>query len=391
MQIRTKSPRNITLLGRVTAAMVLSLLVGLSTYPGVHTAHATGSTCSSISDCSNKIAQNNNAVNDLKGQAANYQDAISNLSTQIGAIQGSIADSKARQTTLEGQIADAQKQIDSQKALLAEDLRTMYIDGQMSTIEALATSNSLSDYVDKEEYRNSVQDALQTSLNKIASLQKQLQDQRSQVSDLLQQQQQQAANLHSDQQQQASLLNYNQSQQAAYNAETKANQSKLNALIAAQRNANNSSKGGYYFLHFNTTRVLNSSNDGGYTYANAGFNMSTLPGCGHVGPPYGQADSYDAWGYCTRQCVSYVAWAIQKAGGTAPTGWGNAKNWVAAARSSGKASISNVPQPGDIAISTSGTWGHAMYVEQVSGRKIYVAQYNQQLTGQFSHQWRQWE
>jgi surface antigen len=49
------------------------------------------------------------------------------------------------------------------------------------------------------------------------------------------------------------------------------------------------------------------------------------------------------------------------------------------------------PKPGDVAISTAGTWGHAMYVEDVSGNQIYVSQYNQQLTGRYSTQWRTWQ
>jgi surface antigen len=67
--------------------------------------------------------------------------------------------------------------------------------------------------------------------------------------------------------------------------------------------------------------------------------------------------------------------------------YGNAKNWVYAARRDGVPIYSD-PQPGDVAISTHGTWGHAMYVEAVSGDQIYVSQYNQHLTGEYSTQWR---
>jgi surface antigen len=64
---------------------------------------------------------------------------------------------------------------------------------------------------------------------------------------------------------------------------------------------------------------------------------------------------------------------------------------VGAARAHGVPVYTSNPQPGDVAISTAGTWGHAMYVEAVSGNSIYVSQYNQQLTGQYSTQWRTYQ
>jgi surface antigen len=88
--------------------------------------------------------------------------------------------------------------------------------------------------------------------------------------------------------------------------------------------------------------------------------------------------------------VSYAAWAVAYSGRIAPVDWSNAKDWVSAAKNAG-IPFDITPQPGDVAITTSGEWGHAMYVEQVSGNQIYVSEYNQQLTGEFSTQWRQWE
>jgi surface antigen len=65
--------------------------------------------------------------------------------------------------------------------------------------------------------------------------------------------------------------------------------------------------------------------------------------------------------------------------------YGSAKNWVNEAPASW---IHREPQPGDVGISTGGTWGHAFYVESVEGNRMYVSQYNQQLTGRYSTQWR---
>ena len=335
---------------------------------------------------------NNAAVSDLQGQATSYQDAISILQAQINQVQAQLATNQAKQTQLQGQIADNEAKIANYKTVLGDNLKALYVDGQMSSVEMLATSKNLSDYVDKEEYRNVAQNKIQTTLTSIKDLQAQLQLQKTQVEALIQDQQTQQTQLASKRADQASMLNYNVNQQADYNQKTAANEAKIQSLIDQQRRANQGSNNG--------AAVAGTSS---YAYANWGFSMSTAPGCN-------DNDGPDAWGYCTRQCVSYAAWAVAHSGRVAPMYYGNANQWVSAALNNryGSSYNANVkvtvyswtniegyggvriggPQPGDVAISTSGSWGHAMYVEQVSGSQIYVSQYNQALNGEFSHQWR---
>jgi surface antigen len=115
---------------------------------------------------------------------------------------------------------------------------------------------------------------------------------------------------------------------------------------------------------------------GGYPYANSPFSMET-PGC-----PAG--DGPDRWGYCTRQCVSYAAWAVERAGKQAPKYWGNAKNWKWHAEEEGYR-VDNTPEEGAVAVYTSGYFGHVQYVETVYGNgTMRISQYNAQLTGQYS-------
>lgn len=370
---------------RVTAALALGFLLTTSTHLGVGTATAVGSTCKTITECTNQINAANSQVSSLKNQAVSYKDAISRLGSDISQKQGEIAYSQNEQARVEAEIVNAQAQIDSQKMVLGAVIQTMYEEDQLTVIESLATSAKLSDYVDREAYRNAVQNSLQISLDRIAKLQAELRTKKEQVSSLLSQQRSQASQLASARAEQSSMLGYNQSQQAAYNAQTAANQTRLAQLIAAQRTANNSSSGGYYFIRFPGTRK--SFNPANYPYKNAGFSMSTAPGCN-------DNDGPDKWGYCTRQCVSYAAWAVEASGRSAPRYWSDAKKWVARAKANVGSGIvvDNKPQPGDVAISTSGNWGHAMYVESVSGNNtMYVSQYNQSLSGEFSYQTRKWQ
>lgn len=323
-------------------------------------------------------ANNRAAVAQLQIQATSYQDAINKLQAAINQLQSQINANTAEQAKLQQQITDAENELVKQKRILGENIKAMYVEGDISTLEMLASSKNLSDFVDKQQYRNNVQQKIKDTLEKITALKLELKQKKDGIDTLLKQQQEQQAQQADARNQQAELLSYNQSQQSDYNQKTRDNQSKIDALIASQRRANFNPDGGYYFIRF--PGAANGINPNSYPYRNAGFGMS--PGAGCV-----DNDGPDAWGYCTRQCVSYAAWAVVASGRSAPMYWGNAKDWVAAAYARG-IPVSRTPQPGDVAISTAGYWGHAMYVQSVSGNSFTTSEYNTYLTGQLSYQTR---
>lgn len=101
-----------------------------------------------------------------------------------------------------------------------------------------------------------------------------------------------------------------------------------------------------------------------------------------------QDSAVDSWGMYNRECVSYAAWKVYQAYGDMPNwgGVGNANEWV---RDAVRAGIptSSTPKVGSVAISMRGYYGHAMWVEKVSGDLIYVSQYNYDLHGHYSEMW----
>lgn len=357
----------------------LALVLGAA-FPTLRGQFAGAATCSSIAECQQQISENDKAVDKLADVADTYEKAIAKLQKRIDSIQRQIDISQARQTRLEAKIAANKKKLEQQKSYLADLLKAMYVDGGMTTVEMLATSKDLSDFVDAETYRSAVQTKVQNTMDEIAALQNRLKEQKNQVARLLASQQAQRAQVASSQAQRQQMLAYNESQQAEYNAKSASSRKQLERLIAEQLRANQAPlNGGIYFIRV-PGAIQRDPAGGQYEYANAGFGMSPGPGCV-------DDDGPDRWGYCTRQCVSYAAWAVEYSGREAPVGWGNAKDWVRAAPVSW---IHTSPKPGDIAISTAGTWGHAMYVSQVSGNSFYSLEYNGYLNGGPSNQWRAW-
>jgi peptidoglycan DL-endopeptidase CwlO len=323
-------------------------------------------------------AANDAAVEKLEDQATSYQDAIAKLEAKITQLQGRIDANKKEQARLGKEITAAEIELEKQKETLGQNIKSMYLEGDISTLEMLATSKDLSDFVDKEQYRKTVQDKIKSTLDKVNELKLQLKTKKNAVDSLLKEQLAQQATLGASRQEQHRLLSYSQSQIDAYNSKTAANQQRISELVAAQIAANQTLSGGVYFLRFpGAARDFNPNN---YPYRNAGFGMSPGPGCV-------DNDGPDPWGYCTRQCVSYAAWAVKASGRQPPMYYGNARDWVAAAYARG-IPVYRSPQPGDIAISTSGNWGHAMYVESVSGNTFMTSEYNTNLDGRLYYRTR---
>jgi peptidoglycan hydrolase CwlO-like protein/surface antigen len=360
-------------------SLIAILILVFAIFPRVQEARAE-SVQDKINALQRENAQYQSAIARLASEATSYEDAINKLKAQIDTLQGQINASTKEQERLQNEITEAEKELTKQKALLGKNIKAMYLEGDISTIEMLASSKDLSEFVDKAQYRNSVKDKIRESVDKITKLKQELVAKKEGVEALLKQQQEQQATLDNSRSEQANLLSYNQNQQNDFNSRTKDNQSKIDALIASQRRANFNPDGGYYFLRF--PGGVSAVNPNNYPYKNAGFGMSPGPGCV-------DNDGPDQWGYCTRQCVSYAAWAVEASGRSAPRYYGNARDWVAAAYARG-ITVSRTPQPGDVAISTSGYWGHAMYVESVGNGTFNTSEYNTYLNGQLSYQTRRY-
>lgn len=303
-------------------------------------------------------------VNDLQSQASSYQDAISKLQEQINGLQASINSNVAKQTELQSQIDIAQAEIDKQRSHLASDIKAMYVDGTPDTLEMLATSKNLSEFVDKQEYRSRVQSKIQDTMATIAELQKQLQSQKVQIEVLIKEQQTQQAMLDSDRAKQQEMLSYNQGQQAGFNAQISANTQKVGELRKAQAEA---------IRRMGGSAVLGDTGD------------NTYPAKWKAAP----LDAYvDNWGMYTRECVSYTAWKVYEAYGNMPYwgGIGNANEWVRNARNYG-VPTSSTPRPGTVGISLAGTYGHAVWVEAVDGNSVIVSEYNYDWAGNY-RKWR---
>jgi peptidoglycan DL-endopeptidase CwlO len=313
----------------------------------------------------NALQQQNSGLqansDSLATTAASYQAAIDVLNAQISSLQAAIVATQNQIDDLQKQIDIAQAELDHEKQVLGENIKTMYLEGDVSTLEVLASSKDLSDFVNKQEYRSSVSNKVKASVEKINSLKAELQKQQHQQQDLLKDQQSQQTQLQSDQTQQSQLLNYTEGQKATFDAQISSNNSQI-ASLRAQQAALNRKLGG--------VPTAGDPGHGGY------------PAVWNNAP---QDSLTDNWGMYNRECVSYTAWKVYQTFGYMPYwgGVGNANQWPGDAQAAG-IPIGSVPKAHSVAIWNVGAFGHAMWVEAVSGNTIYVSQYNYDYQGRYS-------
>ncbi len=317
-------------------------------------------------------AANQAQSDSLAATAASYKQAVDALNQRIASLQAAIDATQAKIDVLNQQITEAQAELDHEKKVLGENIKTMYLEGDVSTLEILASSRDLSDFVNKQEYRNSVSNKVKSSVDKINVLKAELQKQQAEAASLLKDQQTQQAELQQSQSQQTAMLNYTEGQKAAYDAQISAANSQISQLRAQQA--------AYYAAYSRRGGVsgygVGEAGNGGYPSEWAYATQDTI---------------LDNWGMYNRECVSYVAWKIASTGRYMP-GWGwasrgNASQWPAAASDSG-ISQGNTPRVGSAVVWNAyaglGPLGHVAYVELVnSDGSIEVSQYNF-VHGQFS-------
>jgi surface antigen len=296
-------------------------------------------------------------------QANGFQATIDALQTQIDGLQNQIDINNAKSRDLQTQIETAQAELDQQKKILGENIKAMYLEGDISTIEMLATSKDLSAYFDKQQYRDTVKSKIKDTLDRVTILKQQLKTQQAQLNDLIAQQTNLRAQAAAQQAEQARLLGLNTDQRSTLDSQLKSNFSKISDLRRQQAIAN-AQLGG-------ASLVPGDPNHGGYP-----ANWANAP----------QDSVTDNWGMYNRECVSYTAWKVFETYGHMPYwgGQGNANQWPNNARSAG-ISTSSTPKVNSVAIWNVGYYGHAMWVEAVnSDGSIWVSQFNYDYNGHYS-------
>ncbi len=301
----------------------------------------------------------------LNGEAITLGNTLAQITNEKNALQAQVDVSQAQYDKLVVDIANTETEIKENQDALGGTIADLYVDDNISPVEMLASSQNIGDFLNKQEYRNTVKDQLSSTIKKVKDLKVQLTTQKEEVEKVLAQQKVARDELVAKQNQQASLLAQTQNDESRYQGLIKDNAAAIaetRAVQAALRARSNST--------------------GGYTIVDAGslaaypWNASNCPMMSWYSTGGSDGNGGDGRGYGCRQCASYVAWRIARETGIYYR-WGNGGDFARTAINAGYQNLGRTPQPGSIAVLW-GTPGHVAWVEGVSadGRFVTVSQYN---------------
>lgn len=377
MKAMSTTSKRRSLLGRLTLVGIAMLLM-LSTPIAFVQRVLADQWDSQIASLQAQANQYQSQANQYRAQADTLQNKLNQINAQISALQTQIAINQTKHEQLLASIAANQAKLVATQDVLGDILANLYVDSDVSGLEMLASSQNISDFVDKQEYRTTIRDQLSSSIAEVNKVKAQLASDKTAVEKVLAQLTDQNNQLGAEQSNQQDLVNQTEGQEAAYQQLVSSAKSKIDSASAQQR--------AYYASLSNggASGVIGSFQYWGWS-GNQGCSGHGYAYCGDYQDEYA-----DPWGLYNRECVSYLAWALtarfHKSVGNFG-GAGNAYQWPS---SSGATRVYS-PQPGDAVIlpasSNFAPVGHAMIVESVSGDNVFVSQYNFYGSGEYSTMW----
>lgn len=134
-----------------------------------------------IKGAQNELSNIRAEKNSLQGQINAFNSEISNIEYQISLTNQKInlLNQKIAQTKKEITKAENELQIANER--LAEFIRVMYEEGQVSTIEIMAKSGSFNEFVNRSEYLEQVQLKVKQAADKVVELKNKLEKQQKEL------------------------------------------------------------------------------------------------------------------------------------------------------------------------------------------------------------------
>lgn len=324
-----------------------------------------------------QISQFNSEARKLGNKAKTLESELARLTNERDKLQAQIDKNQLKYDQLVAKIKQAEKDIQSNREALGIILSDYYVEGETSALELLASSDNIAEFVDKQTYRESIQKSLSGTVKKIERLKKQLEEDRKEQEKILKDLDHQKKALQKKEAEKQRLISQTRGREAAFRQLTKEQEKKIDELRAAQIAANQAATGGI-------GSVSARGNCGG------GYPGLASHGRGQYGCNLPLDGGVDAWGMYNRECVSYTAFKVAQSGRHMPdwgfTGGANAIQWLDRAAADG-ISYDRNPRRGDVAILPIGYYGHAMYVERVSGGQVYVSEFNLNWDGKYTERW----
>ena len=328
-----------------------------------------------IKSAKKEAKKNQGKAEDLSRMADSYQAELNQLESQARALQEQIAASERRHSKLESEIKENELKISKNKSALGDTIVDLQIDSEATTLEMVASSRDISDFVDRQTQQAAIQNKLNDTINEINRLKEKLKKQQLAVKQELANQKSQRQQLAAKEAEKQKLIADTRGEEDKYRERARKNNERVSELQAAQAEENRSA----------ALAAMAAAASQASASSNVWIPSGTPGGGGYPGMwANAPINAYvDSWGLYSRQCVSYAAWKVASTGRFVPHfgGRGNANEWPTTVAAYGITS-GYAPRAGSVAMMPIGYYGHVMYVESVnSDGTITVSDYNLEWDG----------
>ena len=336
---------------RLISSLVAFVLVASSFYGIINSVDVFASrwcTTERCKEAEEAEKQASEKANNAASQADTLDGEIARLNEEIKMYEARIVANRAKADDLKKQIEENTKKLEIQKDTLADMVIEVYLEGETDELTLLASSGSLSDFAERQTRLEATRDQISLSTQMVETLKNDLEAQKKEVDRVIADQEIQQQAIQETKRREEELVAVYKANAAAYAAESAAARKIKEAEIAEAIRKNNS-----------TGAIGNGTN----TYPK----KNNCP-----------QDNlrYSFYGGYVCQCVSYTGWKVFERYGIRISAWGNANQWHNTARRLGY-KVDHTPEAGSVAISTSGPYGHAMWVEAVNPNgTINLSEYN---------------
>lgn len=155
-------------LNRRFAVLCVAIIVGL--LPNLASAENYSDVSGQLSDANRRAAETSSKIADVSGRLEAIQNQISDTTTRIVQTDAAIADTKVRMA--------------AKQAILGEFVRRSYTTNTQTSLEILVGSDSISQFVDKQQYLQSGQDKIAAALDEVIKIKRELDSQSAELSKL---------------------------------------------------------------------------------------------------------------------------------------------------------------------------------------------------------------
>lgn len=329
-----------------------------------------------------EIDANNEKAKKKAEEAGSLKNELAVIDAEKSAAEATLSRMKVEHKRTEEEIKKAEEDIKNNKLLLGEMLAEMHIQQNETPLLTLVKEDNFAKLFDALARQDSMQRDMVESTKKVESLKKELEEKEKLQKIQLVNQENVKKQIIAKSNEKQELINKTKGEEANYRAVVAERENRRAEVMKQQQaeiEAAMRRAGG------NSTYVNSLAGDYPWSGGNCYVDGNAMSHGGSNG------NGGDGNGYGCRQCASYAAWRAQKETGRSFYGWGNANQFPYTAASAGYA-VGSTPRAKALGVISRGHYGHVVYIEEVRGGQVLVAQYNAWHSqdpgwGKFSREW----